>query len=152
MVNTMLLLIAMMGASQAMAGMAPMCERTQHLDSCSSVDWTKSISEIFTLQEGCESYVIYYNLLGSPQMRISTTWKNIGAWSGFVAKGKWGEFLLDLRNNLAANVSIMIWRPTLKPGEPEDQSPKKPGEIYAAPVSRVEIEITFDVTQAAKKQ
>lgn len=127
--------------------------------------WVEEITKMFW-EAGCVGIRIHRNLLGAPQVRISSSWHSIEDWAKFAKSGKWQQALAVLRRNYATNVQIMMWRlpsgpgeaeekPITGPGEPEAKPIPGPGEPEAKPIPgpgiprphEIDVDITFDLLQ-----
>jgi len=84
--------------------------------------WSKKAAEIMTKQPGMVEFRASRNVLGSPQMRTSATWKSFEDLARFAEGDVWRSIVAELYG-FATNIKMEIWGPS--PTLPEPLRPAK---------------------------
>lgn len=79
------------------------------VDEDSYSEWAKKAIVHLLKSPGIIEFKANRNLLGTPQVRLSTTWKSLGDWSKFGESEKWIELMGELSKNFATDIKMNIW-------------------------------------------
>ena len=85
--------------------------------------WAKKAIVPLLKSQGIVEFKAHRNLLGSPQVRLTTIWGSLNDWAGFAASPDWLRLMGELSQNFAADIEMTIWGPS--PIAPEPLRPSK---------------------------
>lgn len=83
--------------------------------------WAKKAIATMLKQQGLVEFRANRNVLGSPEVRITSTWRSGADWAAF-AEGEWKTVEQELRG-MAGNIRMELWGPS--PLVPEPLRPAK---------------------------
>jgi heme-degrading monooxygenase HmoA len=92
----------------------------------SYIDWTQKVVEMVRNAQGFVELRASRNILGSPQIKVTTVWTSMSAWAKFVQSDMWQKALRELSYEYATNIDISVW--TISPlleqiiGPPEEET------------------------------
>lgn len=79
--------------------------------------FAKNTVETMLKQPGLTEYRANRNVLGSPQVRVSTMWKSLADWAKFTEGEVWRSLDVEVRQ-FATNVRLEVWGPSPLVPEP----------------------------------
>jgi heme-degrading monooxygenase HmoA len=88
-----------------------------NLDMKAYKEWVKKAVEVMAKQPGMIEFRANRNVLGSPQIRTSTTWRSLEDWAKYEQSNTWHLMQAELRG-FATNVKIELWGPSPLVSEP----------------------------------
>ncbi len=86
-------------------------------------DWARKAIVVLLKSKGIIEIRAHRNLLGSPQVQITTVWETLTNWAVFAEQKSWNSLIDELQDTLADNLDFRIWGPS--PVAPEPLRPKK---------------------------
>ena len=86
-------------------------------------EWAKKAIVPLLKSPGIIEFKANRNLLGTPQVRLTATWKTLNDWALFAASEQWLNLMSELRENFATDIKINIWG--VSPIAPEPLRPTK---------------------------
>ncbi|MCP4723998.1 MAG: hypothetical protein GY863_03125 [bacterium] len=76
------------------------------------VSWAKEANGIMIRASGLVEFRANRNLLGSPQVRITTVWEKLADWAEFNEGKDWQTQKSILLDRFAAEIKMDIWGPS----------------------------------------
>ena len=92
------------------------------IDQKAWAEFAKNTSATYMKQPGLIEYRANRNVLGSPQVRVTTVWQSLSDWAKFVQSKEWEAIQAQLRT-FVTNIHIEIWGPS-----PVVPKPLRPGQ------------------------
>ena len=71
--------------------------------------WAKKAIVPLLKSPGILEFRAHRNLMGSPLVRLSSTWKNLSDWANFAESDQWLKLMGELTEKFASNIEISIW-------------------------------------------
>lgn len=80
-------------------------------------EWAKKAIVPLLKSQGIVEFKAYRNLLGYPQVKLSSTWDSLHDWASFAESEKWQDLMGELSKNYAKDVKMTVWGPSpIAPG------------------------------------
>ncbi len=80
--------------------------------------WAKKAIVPLLKSPGIVEFKAHRNILGTPQVRLTTIWKSLNDWAVFAESPAWPDLTGELSKKFAANIEMTIWRPSHIAPEP----------------------------------
>jgi heme-degrading monooxygenase HmoA len=79
--------------------------------------WAKKAIVPLLKSPGIVEFKAHRNILGTPQVRLTTTWNSLNDWARFAESSDWLRLMGELSKNFAADIEMTIWAPSpIAPG------------------------------------
>ena len=85
--------------------------------------WAKKAIVPLLKSPGIIEFKAHRNLLGSPQVRLTSTWNSLNDWAGFAESTEWLNLMGELKKKFAADIEMTVWGQS--PIAPEPLRPSK---------------------------
>jgi len=95
-----------------------MIESTLSYDLFTGIDleeylvFSKKSFELIVKAPGLVEVKVLRNLMGSPQVKTVSVWKNLTDWANFIDSSDWQEMEWEMRNKYARNINLSLWKPS----------------------------------------
>lgn len=79
--------------------------------------WAKKAIVPLLKSPGIVEFKAHRNILGTPQVRLTTIWNSLNDWARFAESPDWLRLMGELSTNFATDVEMTIWGPSpIAPG------------------------------------
>ena len=80
--------------------------------------WAKKAIVPLLKSPGIVEFKAHRNILGTPQVRLTTAWNSLNDWARFAESSDWIDLMGELSTKFAANIEMTIWKPSHIAPEP----------------------------------
>ncbi len=92
------------------------------MDKKAWAEFAKNAGAMYMKAPGLIEFRANWNMLGSPQVLVTTVWQSLSDWAKFVQSKEWAEHAAQLRT-FVTNYRVEIWGPS-----PVVPKPLRPGQ------------------------